>query len=132
MKDEAEDPLLANTWRFLLPSAIGAIIFLLPIKIDEKYTIPLGVLIDLANASLGDSKVWLVLAILSVSGIATPPGKLAALTPDSLAPPLSSPARCSGAMGHFTRNRRGQRMAHLFQNRAGMDLACVYGRCRPV
>ena len=72
MKEQLDNPPLASTWRFVIPSVIGAIIFLLPIKNDEKYTIPLGVLIDLANASLGNTKVWVVLAILSVSAIATP------------------------------------------------------------
>ncbi len=55
--------------RFLLPSLIGAVIFLLPVQIDGVWTILLGVISDGVKAWIGDAMGGLLLAVLTVSSL---------------------------------------------------------------
>ncbi|MCZ6831239.1 MAG: YjiH family protein [Gammaproteobacteria bacterium] len=62
----------ASIWRFILPSLVGVLFFLLPVRFDGSYTILMGVLTELANAAIGDAGAWVVITILTVSAIVTP------------------------------------------------------------
>ncbi len=61
-----------SIWRFILPSLVGIVFFLLPVRFDGNYTILMGVLTELANAAMGDAAGWVVIIILTVSAIVTP------------------------------------------------------------
>jgi nucleoside recognition membrane protein YjiH len=62
--------------RFLLPSLIGALFFLLPVRIDGVWTILLGVISDGVKAWIGDAMGGLLLAVLTLSSLITVAGKL--------------------------------------------------------
>jgi nucleoside recognition membrane protein YjiH len=53
--------------RFLLPSALGAFFFLLPVKYEGGWTIPMGVLSALLTEHVGEYMATVVLAIVVVS-----------------------------------------------------------------
>ncbi len=56
-----------NLLKFLAPSIIGATAFLLPIKHDGVYTIPMAVLNDALNALVADVLPYAILVIVAVS-----------------------------------------------------------------
>lgn len=57
--------------RFLVPSLIGSLIFLLPVRHDGVWTILLGIASDGLGNWLGDAMPFLLLSILSVSVLLT-------------------------------------------------------------
>ena len=61
-----------SIWRFILPSLVGIVFFLLPVRFDGNYTILMGALSDLTNEAIGDAAGWVVIIILTVSAIVTP------------------------------------------------------------
>ncbi|MDN5666361.1 MAG: YjiH family protein [Psychrobacter sp.] len=81
--DKSQQPLLGNDavepttpqgerwrvsmWKFLLFSALGLALFIIPFKWEGKVTILLGVLTDTLQASLGDYVVYAALAIVTLS-----------------------------------------------------------------
>jgi|SaaInl1SG_22_DNA_1037389.scaffolds.fasta_scaffold02397_2 nucleoside recognition membrane protein YjiH len=58
--------------RFLVPSLLGIACFLTPIRYEGDFTILVGVLTDMTNAALGDARIPLLLAILTLSAVVTP------------------------------------------------------------
>jgi nucleoside recognition membrane protein YjiH len=62
--------------RFLLPSLIGAVIFLLPVQIDGVWTILLGVISDGVKAWIGDAMGGLLLLVLTVSSLVSVSARL--------------------------------------------------------
>ncbi|MFT4769313.1 MAG: nucleoside recognition membrane protein YjiH [Glaciecola sp.] len=67
---------LAPLRRFLLPSLIGAIVFLCPIYHDGAWTILLGVAADALRAAIGDAMPALLLGIVTLSALLTIAGAL--------------------------------------------------------
>lgn len=61
----------ASLLRFVLPSAGGALFFLLPVRIDGAWTILLGVISDAVKAGIGDGMGGLLLAVLTASSFVT-------------------------------------------------------------
>ena len=59
----------ASMWKFLLFSALGMALFIIPFQWDGKITILLGVLTDTLQAVLGGYVVYAVLAIVTTSFI---------------------------------------------------------------
>ena len=59
----------ASMWKFLLFSALGMALFIIPFKWNGKVTILLGVLTDTLQASLGSYVVYAALAIVTTSFI---------------------------------------------------------------
>ena len=59
----------ASMWKFLLFSALGIALFIIPFQWDGKVTILLGVLTDTLQAVLGSYVVYAVLAIVTTSFI---------------------------------------------------------------
>ncbi|MGP5312277.1 YjiH family protein [Psychrobacter faecalis] len=59
----------ASMWKFLLFSALGIALFIIPFQWDGKVTILLGVLTDTLQAVLGSYVVYAVLAIVTASFI---------------------------------------------------------------
>ncbi|WP_201532046.1 MULTISPECIES: YjiH family protein [unclassified Psychrobacter] len=57
----------ASMWKFLLFSALGMALFIIPFQWDGKITILLGVLTDTLQAVLGGYVVYAALAIVTVS-----------------------------------------------------------------
>ena len=55
--------------RFLLPSALGAFFFLLPVKYEGGWTIPMGVLSGLLTKYVGEYMATIVLVIVVVSAL---------------------------------------------------------------
>jgi nucleoside recognition membrane protein YjiH len=55
--------------RFLVPSLTGAAIFLLPVHVDDTWTILLGVVSDVLGVWIGDAMPAVLLAILSLSAV---------------------------------------------------------------
>lgn len=57
-----------STWlKFLIPSALGATLFLLPVPGGETWTIPFGLMIDYVNANFGGVVRWTLLVVTLVS-----------------------------------------------------------------
>lgn len=59
----------ASMWKFLLFSALGLALFIIPFQWDGKVTILLGVLTDTLQAWMGDYVIYVALAIVSASFI---------------------------------------------------------------
>lgn len=57
----------ASMWKFLLFSALGIALFIIPFQWDGKVTILLGVLTDALQAFLGGSVVYVAMAIVTTS-----------------------------------------------------------------
>ncbi len=57
----------ASMWKFLLFSALGMALFIIPFQWDGKVTILLGVLTDTLQALIGGHVVYAALAIATVS-----------------------------------------------------------------
>mgnify|MGYP001026942181 CR=1 FL=1 len=57
--------------RFVVPSALGAALFLLPVSYDGKYTIPIGVLADLLGALIGDDLPAATTVLVLISALLT-------------------------------------------------------------
>lgn len=57
--------------KFILPSILGAIVFLMPIPSGDAVTIPFGILIDLVNNNLGTLILYLLLAVTVISAVLT-------------------------------------------------------------
>ena len=55
--------------RFLIPSALGAFFFLLPVRYEGGWTIPMGALSALLTESVGEYMPFIVLAIVVVSAL---------------------------------------------------------------
>jgi nucleoside recognition membrane protein YjiH len=55
--------------RFLIPSALGAFFFLLPVRYEGGWTIPMGALSALLTESVGEYMPFAVLAIVVVSAL---------------------------------------------------------------
>lgn len=56
-------------WKFILFSALGIALFIIPFQWDGKITILLGVLTDTLQSVLGTAVVYVVLAIVSISSV---------------------------------------------------------------
>ena len=72
MSETAYSTHRGSTLRFLMPSLLGIGCFLTPIRYEGSYTILIGVLTDMANEQLGDLRIPLLIAILTVSAVVTP------------------------------------------------------------
>ena len=59
----------SSMWKFLLFSALGIALFIIPFQSDGKVTILLGVLTDALQALLGGSVVYVTMGIVTVSFI---------------------------------------------------------------
>lgn len=59
----------ASMWKFILFSALGMALFIIPFQWDGKVTILLGVLTDTLQAALGGFVVYVALAIVTASFI---------------------------------------------------------------
>ncbi|GAA0805604.1 YjiH family protein [Psychrobacter piscatorii] len=57
----------ASMWKFLLFSALGIALFIIPFQWDGKVTILLGVLTDTLQAILGGFVVYITMAIVTIS-----------------------------------------------------------------
>ena len=55
--------------RFIIPSLIGAFVFLCPIIVDGKMNIPLGVISNWVAATIAPFATWLILACVLISAI---------------------------------------------------------------
>ncbi len=83
--DKSQQPILGNNtvdpetpkagqwraamWKFLLFSALGIALFIIPFQWDGKVTILLGVLTDALQAALGSYVAYITMAIVSISCI---------------------------------------------------------------
>ena len=56
---------------FALPSILGILAFLTPIKVDGNWTIMMGWLSSAATTYVGDTMTWVVFALLWISTIGT-------------------------------------------------------------
>ena len=61
----------ADWIKFIVPSLLGAMIFLMPIDGGETFTIPFGILIDLVNDNFGTLILYLLVAVTVISAILT-------------------------------------------------------------
>lgn len=59
----------SKTIRFLLPSLLGAFFFLLPVKFEGGWTIPMGVLSELLKQHIGEYMPAIVLFIVTISAL---------------------------------------------------------------
>ncbi|HSI66370.1 MAG TPA: YjiH family protein, partial [Planococcus sp. (in: firmicutes)] len=58
-------------WKFLIPSLIGALLFLVPVSIDGQVTIGVGILASFLLDAFGEWIPAFILFLLGVSAIAT-------------------------------------------------------------
>ncbi|MDO5768424.1 MAG: YjiH family protein, partial [Psychrobacter sp.] len=76
----------SSLWKFILFSAMGIALFIIPFKWNDKVTILLGVLTDTLQAALGDNAFYLALVLVTVSFIGAAIVKL--LKPDLSGHPM--------------------------------------------
>ena len=57
--------------KFAIPSILGILTFLTPVKVDGNWTILMGFISDTAVAFVGSGMPWIVFALLCVSAIGT-------------------------------------------------------------
>ena len=62
-------PKSVPAWKFIIPSMLGIFLFMLPLPYDGSYTIPVAILAKSLVAILGDSALWLIVALISVSAL---------------------------------------------------------------
>ncbi|UXX84786.1 YjiH family protein [Roseovarius pelagicus] len=63
--------------RFLIPSIIGVVFFLIPLPYDGEFTLLLSLIVNHTKAVLADSLVPLVIGLLAISAVASVVGRLA-------------------------------------------------------
>ncbi|MDO6763799.1 YjiH family protein [Agarivorans sp. 1_MG-2023] len=56
-------------WKFVIPSLLGIFLFMLPLPYDGSYTIPVAILAKALVAVLGDSALWVLVGLISVSAV---------------------------------------------------------------
>lgn len=79
--DVTRDPPSGKAIRaFAVPSVVGILTFLTPIKVDGNWTILMGWMSDSAKVAMGDHMTWVVFALLWISALGTVVAK--ALGPD--------------------------------------------------
>ncbi|UPW20745.1 YjiH family protein [Agarivorans sp. TSD2052] len=59
----------ASAWKFVLPSLLGIFLFMLPLPYDGSYTIPVAILAKSLVAALGDSALWMLVGLISISAV---------------------------------------------------------------
>lgn len=69
--------------KFILPSILGAIVFLFPVPNGESFTIPFGILIDWVNANFGTLISILLVAVTVISAVVTVAFSVFGLGPSS-------------------------------------------------
>ncbi len=57
--------------KFILPSALGAFLFLAPVPNGESFTIPFGILVDLVNNNLGLLVNIILISVTVISAVGT-------------------------------------------------------------
>lgn len=63
-----QNKILTNRWiRFLVPSLLGVVVFLIPLKTEEGWSLGLGIILDATLALLGPAMPYMVIAVLLVS-----------------------------------------------------------------
>ena len=60
-----------NKWRFLLPSFLGVLIFLTPIRWNGNFTIGIGIIVAWAKSLLGDYGVIVVVGVVLLTSVLT-------------------------------------------------------------
>ncbi|MFC3038761.1 YjiH family protein [Virgibacillus xinjiangensis] len=64
-------------WKFLLPSLIGVLLFLVPIKVDGEFTIGVGILASSLQGAFGEAIPAFIVLLLGVSVVFTTIGMAA-------------------------------------------------------
>ena len=123
MSEQNDSVRTKSTLRFLVPSLLGVACFLTPIRYEGGYTILIGVMTDLANEQLGDLRIPLLIAILTVSAVVTPSGELGTREFGRQGFYLAPPDRCGYALGTAENIGGDQRLADLPGNWPRVDLA---------
>jgi len=59
------------TWKFIIPSLIGALLFLVPVKYDGQVTIGVGILASYLQTAFGEWLPAFILLLLGFSAVAT-------------------------------------------------------------
>ncbi len=62
---------LAQLLRFVLPSLVGVLLFLTPVSVDGYFTVVIALLIDYVNSVAKPAMVPVVVAVATLSGVAT-------------------------------------------------------------
>lgn len=62
---------LSNWLTFLLPSAIGVLLFVTPVSFGGEFSIPVALLAGLLKSFIGDSLIAIITVIVTLTGIAT-------------------------------------------------------------
>ena len=77
MKDpKAFNPSLSNILTFLIPSLIGILLFVTPVKYEGDVTIPVAIMAKGLKAVIGDSITGIITLIITVTGMMTLVAKL--------------------------------------------------------
>ncbi len=66
---QANHPAAGSAWKFVLPSLLGIFLFMLPLPYDGSFTIPVAIMAKSLVAALGDSALWLVVGLITVSAL---------------------------------------------------------------
>src|SRR5690606_33138625 len=56
-----------NYWKFIIPSFIGALLFLVPVKYDGAITIGVGIMASFVQSAVGDYLPGFIVLMLGVS-----------------------------------------------------------------
>lgn len=69
---EASKPLVKTSrWKFLVFSAIGFFLFLVPIPYEDSFTIPVGIIIDFVKSIIHDYTLLPLVLLISINAIIT-------------------------------------------------------------
>lgn len=60
-----------NFWKFLLPSLVGAFLFVTPIRNEGNFTIPVAVAAHWLLSCMGSCSTWVIWGLISISTIVT-------------------------------------------------------------
>ena len=90
-------PRLQSTFRFLLPSLLGVLIFLVPVRWNGQLTIGIGVVTQWIKSLMGNYALWIVVAVLVTTSVLTLLATVVRL------PSLRASSRASARMSWFSR-----------------------------
>ena len=110
MNREASSPTPASIRKFALPSILGILTFLTPIRVEGNWTILIGFISDSAVKFVGAGMPWIVYVLLCISAVGTvwavtvgkPPGVLPVAGLECQSSDLDRPLKARLCCAHQT------------------------------
>ena len=68
---QSDDRSTSNWLKFIIPSTLGAALFLMPVPGGDTWTIPFGVMVDWLNGNFGALLKWALVVVTMASAVLT-------------------------------------------------------------